>query len=73
MTTDCKPQEPEDSRAGFDLIWGVSAIAKEINQSKHATYYMLAQRRLPAKKVGDKWVAVRSRLKAHFDPTTGAA
>ncbi len=49
-----------------DLCWGADAIAKEIGRSRQATFHLLAIGELPAKKVGGRWCASRSRLKALF-------
>lgn len=56
----------ESQSDDLDLIWGAAAIGEEIGQSRTATYYMLGSGKLPARKVGDKWVAVRSRLREFF-------
>ncbi|MCA1403720.1 DNA-binding protein [Ensifer sp. IC3342] len=51
---------------GLELIWGAEAIAKIIGRSTRATFYMLDNGELPAKKVGGRWVAERSKLLSFF-------
>jgi len=49
-----------------DAIWGVAAIAKEINRNERQTYYLLQNKKLPAKKVGAIWQSSRWKLRAFF-------
>ncbi|TPW27797.1 helix-turn-helix domain-containing protein [Martelella alba] len=53
----------------LDLVWGAADIAKVIGQSRQVTYNMLSKGELPAKKIGDRWVARRGELDRFF---TGA-
>lgn len=48
------------------IIWGADAIGREINMSSRATYHLLEKKRLPARKIGKRWVAHRDRLHAHL-------
>lgn len=48
-------------------IWGVRAIAAAINRSPRSTLYLLESGRLPAAKVGGRWVSSRKRLRDHLD------
>lgn len=48
------------------LVWGAEAIAEIIGRSVRATFHMLDKGELPAKKVGGRWVAERSKLIAFF-------
>jgi hypothetical protein len=57
-----------DSNA-IDLVWGAEAIANVIGRTTRATFYMLDNGELPAKKVGGRWVAERSKLIAFFMET----
>lgn len=59
MTMD-KAQPP------LDLIWEVAEIAKLIGRSERQTFHLLSSGQLPAKKVGGRWVAERSKLIAFF-------
>jgi hypothetical protein len=44
------------------LLWGVPRIAAAINRSESQTYYLLSRGRLPARKIGDQWVAEHDKL-----------
>jgi hypothetical protein len=58
----------------LELIWGVKAIAAELNISERRAFYLLENRRLPAKKEGHLWVSSRPALRRHFaDLTDGGA
>ncbi len=50
----------------LDLIWGAEAIGREINASRRRTFYLLQQGLIPAKKVGESWVASRTTLRCYF-------
>ena len=50
----------------LDLIWEVSEIAKLIGRTERQTFHLLNGGQLPAKKVGGRWVAERSKLIAFF-------
>lgn len=56
----------KSNEAPVDVIWGIGAIAEAIGQSFAATAYMLKQGHIPAKKVGDRWVASRKKLESFF-------
>ena len=56
----------EEAEHRLDLVWGVDAIAAEINQSRRQTYHLLETGRLPAQKVGAKWCASRKGLREFF-------
>jgi hypothetical protein len=49
-----------------EVLWGAEAIAKEIDRTERQTHHLLYTGRLPARKVGGRWCAVRSKLRAHF-------
>lgn len=49
-----------------EVLWGAEPIAKEINRDLRQTYHLLHTKRLPARKVGGRWCAVRSKLRAHL-------
>ena len=51
---------------GLDLVWGLTAIAKIIGRTTRQTHYMLSTGKLPARQVGNRWVAERSKLIAFF-------
>jgi len=50
----------------LDLVWGAKNIGAEINKTEKAAFHMLASGKLPAKKIGDQWVASRAALKRHL-------
>lgn len=56
---------------GLDLVWGLSAISKVIGRTSRQTHYMLSTGKLPARQVGNRWVAERSNLIAFFMETSG--
>ncbi|TPM34118.1 DNA-binding protein [Mesorhizobium sp. B2-2-2] len=59
MTTVSEPRS-------IDLVWGAANIGKEINQKARQTFHMLEAGLLPAKKVGNRWVAERGKLRTFF-------
>lgn len=52
--------------ATIDLVWGAKDIGKEINKKPRQTFHMLESGLLPARKVGNQWVAERGKLRAFF-------
>ncbi|MBU1313983.1 MAG: DNA-binding protein [Alphaproteobacteria bacterium] len=50
----------------MELIWGGEEIAKVIGRTARITFSLLEKGELPAKKVGGRWVAERSKLIAFF-------
>jgi hypothetical protein len=50
----------------LDLAWGCKAIAKVIGRTERATFHMLEAGDLPARQVGQRWVASRKALEAFF-------
>jgi hypothetical protein len=47
-----------------DIIWGASAIARELGlRDRGAAYHLLEAGHLPARKIGRQWVASRDRLR----------
>lgn len=50
----------------LDLVWGCKAIAKVIGRTERATFHMLAAGELPARQVGQRYVASRRALEAFF-------
>lgn len=56
----------ESASAQLDLVWGGEGIAKAIHRPVITTFKMLERGELPAKKVGGRWVAERSKLIAFF-------
>lgn len=58
-----------DVKEKLDLIWGAEEIAALIGRSTRATFHMLDNGELPAKKVGGRWVAERGKLIRFFMET----
>src|SRR5438046_2162574 len=56
-------------------LWGVTGIAREIRRGRGATRDLLEHGDLPGKKVGDRWVTTRNRLRRALGvaETRGAA
>ncbi|PBB86628.1 hypothetical protein [Mesorhizobium sp. WSM3876] len=57
-----KESEPQP----IDLVWGAADIGKEINRKPRQAFHMLESGLLPARKVGNQWVAERGKLRAFF-------
>lgn len=57
-----------DDKIGMplDLVWGIKAIAKVIGRSERQTYSMLVAGQLPARRVGQRWVAKRETIERFF-------
>ncbi|WP_421360260.1 DNA-binding protein [Agrobacterium rosae] len=55
-----------DGKSNIELIWGGEEIAKVIGRTKRITFSLLEKGELPAKKVGGRWVAERSKLISFF-------
>lgn len=56
---------PATDASGERPVWGCAAIAKIIGRSERSTFHLLGKGLLPAKKVGDTYCALPSRLLAH--------
>ncbi|NTH65289.1 DNA-binding protein [Agrobacterium rhizogenes] len=59
----------ETSVQRLDLVWEVEEIASLIGRTRRQTFHLLTNGQLPAKKVGGRWVAERSKLIAFFMET----
>lgn len=53
----------------LELIWGIEEIGKLIGRTPRQAYHMLVSGNLPAKQVGNRWVAERGKLVAFFMET----
>jgi hypothetical protein len=49
-----------------DLLWGGTAVAKELGVPRRRAFYLLESKGIPAKKIGGLWVASRRALREHF-------
>jgi hypothetical protein len=59
-------EESTEETNQLDLLWGASAIAAYIGVDQRQAFWMLEKGRLPAKRIGSRWVASRSNLQKHF-------
>ena len=57
----------EKTDSPIDLVWGIAAIARLIGRSERHTYDMCASGHLPARQVGNRWVAKREAIVKFFD------
>ncbi len=54
-----------------ELIWGASAIARTIGRTDRQVFHLLEKGAIPAKRIGNRWVAERNQLMKFFtDPAT---
>jgi len=53
-----------EDRTDSDLVWGAESIGAVIGRTAKQTYHLLENKRLPARKIGDQWVANRRALKS---------
>jgi hypothetical protein len=56
-----------------DLVWGAPGIAVEIGRTERQAIHLLTTGKLPAKKIGGRWVSRRSALRALFAMPGAAA
>ena len=56
----------DETKPKIDLVWGCAAIAKEIDRTQRQCFHLLESGALPARKVGNRWVAERRQLHALF-------
>lgn len=42
-----------------DTLWGVAEIAAYIGRERRTTYYLIAKKKIPAKKIGHKLICAR--------------
>jgi hypothetical protein len=55
-----------EATESLGLVWGAEKIARVIGKTPRATYALLEDGEIPAKKVGGRWVADRGNLSAFF-------
>jgi hypothetical protein len=46
-----------------DLLWGATAISDYIGRNYRQTVYLLSTKKLPARKLGQTWLASKSQLR----------
>jgi hypothetical protein len=56
-----------ETELGPTPIWGVRAIAKAIRRTERATFHLLENGRLPARRVGRQWMTTGEKLKQFFE------
>ncbi|MBZ9683113.1 DNA-binding protein [Mesorhizobium sp. CO1-1-2] len=56
----------KETEIEIDLVWGADNIAKAINVKPRQAFHMLETGLLPARKVGNRWVAERGKLREFF-------
>ncbi|TBC78010.1 MerR family transcriptional regulator [Rhizobium ruizarguesonis] len=57
----------------MDLLWGAEQIAAVIGRTTRATYFLLENGEIPARKVYGRWVADRATLHRFFTNEIGPA
>jgi hypothetical protein len=60
------PLPDNDKALALDLIWEVKGIAREIGRTERQALHLLETRKLPATKIGGRWVASRATLRQWF-------
>lgn len=53
--------------ATLDAIWGARAIGEFIGLTERQAFWLLEQNRLPARKVGKRFVATRDALRRYIE------
>jgi len=61
-----EPGDLSPTSLADDLLWGAAAIADELGLNRRKVFYYLERGTLPARKVGELWVASRRQLRAHL-------
>jgi len=49
-----------------DYLWGAKLIAAELNLPLSVAYRLLEMGRIPATRVGDRWVTSRAAVREHL-------
>ena len=50
----------------LDLVWGADRIGEVLGASTRKAFHLLESGLIPARKVGNRWVAERSKLREFF-------
>jgi hypothetical protein len=56
----------EQKTDSCDLIWGADAIAKELGLTTRTVFHMLSKGHLPGRRIGRRWVASKTALRARL-------
>lgn len=51
-----------------EFLWGAARIGNAIGQNPNVTFRLLQEGKLPARKVGKRWVSERKILQRHLTP-----
>lgn len=62
--------EPKADDGEPDFLWGAARIGDAIGQNPNVTFRLLQEGKLPARKVGKRWVSERKMLQRHVMPAT---
>ena len=54
-----------------DRLEGAAAIAAFLGTSTRRVQYLLEKKAIPAGRIGKRWIASKTRLRAHYDRVTG--
>jgi len=65
------PPENDTVSLGSDLIWGVSALARELGKTERQAFHLVETKQIPVGKIGGRIVASRAKLRAHFEAIVG--
>jgi hypothetical protein len=63
LSEEAKEASPSRNKPDTDILWGAGPIGKEIGCNRRQAFHLLETGRLPAKKIGGKWVASRAVLR----------
>jgi hypothetical protein len=63
MSTIEDAEQPADDRLGDDLLVGAAAIAKFLDRTEHAVYYIAAKKLLPIGRLGKNLIASKRTLR----------
>lgn len=70
MDASCTHERKENPMKGNDdapdLLWGAEEISKVIGRTVTQTQYLLRTGKLPARQVGERWVASKRKLIAYL-------
>jgi hypothetical protein len=60
-----------DESLGSDLLRGAGPISEFIEEPLRRTFYLLENKQIPAGKLGNTWIASKTKLRDHFRRLTG--
>ena len=73
--TDQHAIDTDTEEGAPEFLWGAIRIGNAIGRNPNITYKLLTEGKLPARKVGKRWVSERKMLQQHVMPgsTTSTA